>query len=969
VEHQDLLLYNLVSREEPEITNNRRANKGQFSIIAALLVSVILVTAVISSYTTVRHPQIQDSPKILTAIGETNSDIQKVLDFTIGHYGSILQVTGNSTYARGLASRYLFSGLVNIAHSHPEWNPSFKLDFEHVSTSWFMPKSYSLGNISVVYSLASLGIEDVKYETSSALMVETLESVSGVARIAVTYDNGKPELGLSKEDFWFYKYNYDNSVWEFVNPTSLKITSNGVYNITLPAGVDIDVYSVKVEDNRGLVVSAFYSSDSVVSGIPSYTYHFDWESTGMLDIYESLNTDTFAIELLQNGTLKWLDQPLELIPKSRPIYPIPVKAFHINATINGVNQEVPFQVEDWASDYSIPLGLSGNTSLISRNNMFVFLLNNEISETKLWWNGEDTEVQTPYAWRNIYFNDNPSSGLLENSRIELDIHNFWIESTTVGGSTNYRADFLRINGDDPSYGAEPAYVIYNGIVRDIVQQEPEFSGGGVPNSPNLYSQVVITLPANTPYYTYAVRTNFVDSLQPRIINDFSVVQLSNLNGAPMTEDGTSEGYPVSSSYVGIFSDGSPNGWDHHWSQFISGNIGAGVMFTDTANEDLYLFDNETGTETGALVVDDHWSDNSIEVNPVELTSVAFDSYRDVIWHGAIVTFSDEPIYPSDGYNGLWVMVEHPPVVMMSEYEASGIDFVDTNLSNEDSSNDKGSHSKFVAEKFGPDSVYDILTEENTGGTISTTLIDAESFEGYSWPPSGWSETGSWARENDYAHDGTFSADFDGSYYSQSGYLTSPSMDCSDAEVIYVDFWWYDDSLDNDDFELEYYDGNAWDNYQDLNQIEYGNGWHHYTEAVTDSQYFVSNFRIRWYAETVSSGETGCVDLVTVEKGIPGPTNYELDLEVQWTSVDCDEANEELCIYVGATSVEDLGVDVWTGSSWENLFTNLNVGWNNVTISPYLTSSIFTIRFIGQTETGDNAQDYWTIDATLLHCWT
>ena len=80
--------------------NFHKAKKGQFSIIAALLVSVILVTAVISTYTMVRNAPIQDSPIVLTAIGEMNADIKTTLDFSVGYYGSILRVTGNSSYAQ-----------------------------------------------------------------------------------------------------------------------------------------------------------------------------------------------------------------------------------------------------------------------------------------------------------------------------------------------------------------------------------------------------------------------------------------------------------------------------------------------------------------------------------------------------------------------------------------------------------------------------------------------------------------------------------------------------------------------------------------------------------------------------------------------------------------------------------------------------------------------------------------------------
>jgi len=639
---------------------NSRANKGQFSIIAALLVSVILVTAVISTYTMVRHSPLQDSPKVLTALGEMNADIKRILDFTVGYYGSILKVTGNSTYARGLTTRYLSSGLVNVAHSHPEWNPSFEVNFEKFSTRWFMPDSCSIGQISVTYSLAALGIEGVKYETSSALAVKMLDSNPGVARINVTRDNTELELGLSKDNFWFYKYNYDDSTWELVNPTDIKVSSNGVYNITLPSGVDQDAYSVQVEDDRGLFVLAFYSQDSVASGIPHYTYTFEWDDTGMLDIYENLSTDTFVIEVLQNGTLKWLGQNLEISPKARPIPPIPIKAFRVNANVSGVNQEVPFQVEDWVSHYKVPLGLAGNVSIFNNRKMLVFMVNDNISEVTLWWDGNDTATQTSYAWKNVYFNDIPSSGILENGFLRLNIYNFYVVSRVISEATSYRADFLRVNDKLPTYGANPAYVIYNGIVRDIVQQEPEYSGG-VAGSPNFYAQVFLTLPANTPYYTYSTRLIFVDSEQSRSVSDLSAIQLSGLSGTPLTEDGTDSGYPETSTSTGLFYDGSPTGWDHHWSQVRSGNLGAGLMFTDTDNQNLYVFDTIVGDETGALNV----LSSRIEYNPVERYAADFTYPLDLTWCGAVVTFNAEPIYPSSGYNGLWVMVEHPPNITVN----------------------------------------------------------------------------------------------------------------------------------------------------------------------------------------------------------------------------------------------------------------------------------------------------------------
>jgi hypothetical protein len=557
----------------------------------------------------------------------------------------------------------------------------------------------------------------------------------------------------------------------------------------------------------------------------------------------------------------------------------------------------------------------------------------------------------------------------------------------------------------------------------------------------------------------------------------------------------------------------------------------------------------------------------------------FQTALDVTWHGAVVTFDgDDPIYRSSDDVGLWVMVENPPRVLMDNYR-DPYDYVDINTINVDSSDDKGSHSDFPAQKQGPDAIYDVLAEGNTADSANTTLIDAESFEG-TWPPAGWTETGYWNKESNRAYTGTYSADFDGyGYYGSSGNLVTSDLNCSDASSIFVTFRYLDEGLDYGEFLLEYFDGSSWVPITDLGtSSEYT--WNLYEEQITDSRYFVSDFKIRWRANGIEDYEHAYVDLVTVTKEVASEANYELDLEVQWTDADYNEANEELCIYyneasggtnntdsldatggymvvgngtpdwgstagtisfwiqwdtiggrpwgqhdnmetrfygtnlvldwggtnsltsttsftagkwyfiaitwneftndltlyvgdqntaptVDATTgswygsvstvgvsqnnflnsrggfyqvdghgdelryydtdrnlseiqsdynieltgsetnlrsyfklnsnfndlgpdnndgsgsgsfsfstdapfsiaaPEDIQVDVWTGS-WVTVFTNLANGWNNITISDYLTSEIFTIRFKGVTETNDTSQNFWAIDSTLLHTWS
>ena len=97
------------------------------------------------------------------------------------------------------------------------------------------------------------------------------------------------------------------------------------------------------------------------------------------------------------------------------------------------------------------------------------------------------------------------------------------------------------------------------------------------------------------------------------------------------------------------------------------------------------------------------------------------------------------------------------------------------------------------------------------------------------------------------------------------------------------------------------------------------------------------------------------------------SNFEIDLEEQWGTVNHNGANDFLCIYLRShVGSEPIRVDVWYNSAWQNLLTDLSVGWNNVTVSSYLAGSTFTLRFKGSIETADTTQDSWNIDASLLN---
>lgn len=532
---------------------------------------------------------------MLSAVDEMNFAVKQILGFSVGYYGSILQVTGNMAYAKGLAMNYTRDGLEHVANMHPEWGTSLNLTNLDLNTCWYANSSYSGGTLDVTYSLTRLGISGITYEASCRLGVQTINRNSTTnACLSITKDENEPLVNLGRRNFRFYLYVSSNLTWSLINPDIEPAFVNGAYQIDMSSlGLDPRSYIVQVEDQRGIIV--------VASSFNRYVYNLTWSPPS-----SSLQNETLAVELLQNGTLRWLGQNLNTTDL-KPIPPMPVKALHINQTINGIPQEVPFQVEDWASNYRVPLGLTSNASIFSNKNMLVFPVNPKVSNiTTIWWNGSDNAVQTSYAYENRYFkNDNPPSSL-SNGQLNLSIAGGIVTSTVKTATA--QASFLRLNNQTPTYGSGPAFVIHHGVVRDIVQQEAEWSGG-VANCPNVYSHMVLTLPANSTYYTYALRLIFITA-QSRTITELSAIQLSStwISGLrSLTENGTNSGYPVVAETTGnntnlFYNFSSPSsGWAHHWSECINGSTGIGLMFTTDSNIGLYNpFDSMTSRRTGAL---------------------------------------------------------------------------------------------------------------------------------------------------------------------------------------------------------------------------------------------------------------------------------------------------------------------------------------------------------------------------------
>jgi len=94
-----------------------------------------------------------------------------------------------------------------------------------------------------------------------------------------------------------------------------------------------------------------------------------------------------------------------------------------------------------------------------------------------------------------------------------------------------------------------------------VEQEAEWNNGPT-GCPNLYANIVLTLPANATYYTYQLRIMFINSTQARSITDLCPIQLTTTlpSVQTQTENGTFAGLPTLQNGTAAFSNSTAVGF-------------------------------------------------------------------------------------------------------------------------------------------------------------------------------------------------------------------------------------------------------------------------------------------------------------------------------------------------------------------------------------------------------------------------
>ena len=186
------------------------------------------------------------------------------------------------------------------------------------------------------------------------------------------------------------------------------------------------------------------------------------------------------------------------------------------------------------------------------------------------------------------------------------------------------------------------------------------------------------------------------------------------------------------------------------------------------------------------------------------------------------------------------------------------------------------------------------TDDALGFRWGLTTLD-DGFEGTPWNAN-WDENGttSWGQSDALAHTGSYSAMSD---KDTDGYLTSDDLDASSSANITVHFWFYPNILDLGDVVVESYNGSAYNTLYDLtNYPTYSEGsWCEFSELITDSQYFIAGFRIRFNSSALNDKDEIIYidDVLVITDSIPpsAPTGLGATLGDTQVSLDWDDNSE------------------------------------------------------------------------------
>jgi hypothetical protein len=255
-----------------------------------------------------------------------------------------------------------------------------------------------------------------------------------------------------------------------------------------------------------------------------------------------------------------------------------------------------------------------------------------------------------------------------------------------------------------------------------------------------------------------------------------------------------------------------------------------------------------------------------------------------------------------------------------------------------------------------------------GGSGNYSLVNNESFESTTFPPTGWTSTSTGlARSTAQYHTGVASAGYTGAGGAgENGNFLSPSVNTADATFLFVDFWWRKTVTGGTDFFLDYYDNTgAWDQILDIGSVATNNAWVHFQSGrITDAQYIHAAFQIR-FRMNGEAGDNFWLDDVYIYKEASAPASYSL--AHRWTTQNVAAGADTMTLFVtanynvGSNDNFDFGYSTVLGGPYTPLITVNSATLTTYSASMPILSGVLYINVIDSNSADATGQDTVNID--------
>ncbi len=466
-----------------------RNGRGQFLIIAVLIVAVVLITTLIISYsfgTTYRRMRAESARHMVANVAE---DLKRValedLAMATQHYSETGDIDSSRLWAINNLTFWLDATL--LVHSSKGLSLSIGVYEERVihdnvlgdlrvpvartpaeayeGKSWVKMWWYSRRAISLIYIEAiigssTLGLGPVYSEGFYMLNVTASkpEDLGGdyyLIKLQAFKEDMSPAL-LAVENITVIYFHSTLMDWVEAPRERMELADYGggsydltvympsAYKIRNPNGDVIVPILLEVADSRGVYVELFPSYNRIEAVIEKDSR-----------IRTNLNYEIYVVETLRDGrlnfNLKWFEG--ERIP---PLPPIPVKQYRVNVTRGGVNSPAtltPFQVEKWhkiGTKYEWPyLEFPSYRGRLEASHKIVFLLffnrtNVRRQKVVYWWDYDADAI--PIPWSVKFRWDETGYAELDNDAIRVRLVadqklSYWVDYSIIIYYKKYHAEF------------------------------------------------------------------------------------------------------------------------------------------------------------------------------------------------------------------------------------------------------------------------------------------------------------------------------------------------------------------------------------------------------------------------------------------------------------------------------------------------------------------------------------------------